>query len=120
MMISEPAYFLQRPEDTVAVAGSDLLLACQVRFINIIIIISLFASSNVPFIALYRVFTMVVNMNPIPFCCRWVATRHQWSDGLVRVGRVYQERPLHNPTRVSPSPTCTPQIRYPKRSFFRV
>ena len=30
-IVSEPAYFLQRPEDTVAVAGSDLLLACQVR-----------------------------------------------------------------------------------------
>ena len=30
-IVSEPAYFLQRPEDTVAVAGSDLLLACQVQ-----------------------------------------------------------------------------------------
>ena len=30
-IVSEPAYFLQRPEDTVAVAGSDLLLACQVK-----------------------------------------------------------------------------------------
>ena len=38
MSVSEPAYFLQRPEDTVAVAGSDLLLACQVRSINIIFI----------------------------------------------------------------------------------
>ena len=38
MNFSEPAYFPQRPEDTVAVAGSDLLLACQVRSINIIFI----------------------------------------------------------------------------------
>merc|ERR1719234_1851007 len=42
---------------------------------------------------------------------RWAVTRHQWSDGLVRVGRVFQQRPLYNPTRVSPSPTCIPQTR---------
>ena len=29
-LFSEPPYFLQRPEDTVAVAGADVTLACQV------------------------------------------------------------------------------------------
>ena len=30
MFVTEPPYFLQRPEDVVSVAGSDLILACQV------------------------------------------------------------------------------------------
>ena len=29
-IISEPPYFLRRPEDTVAVAGTDVTLECQV------------------------------------------------------------------------------------------
>ena len=98
MSVSEPAYFLQRPEDTVAVAGTDLLLACQVTSINIIFIFTFWIFK----IALYHVFLacQVSSMNIIfifPFCnfkidlyrgCkheshlimvfRWAVTQHQW------------------------------------------